>query len=117
MKKNNIFHSIPADLPEELIQTLVECDNVRIERILSRGHCSPEGFWYDQDEDEFVFLVQGEAELQLQQPDQRIRLSQGDFLVIHAHQQHRVAWTSSDPECIWLTVFFRPTADPLTWDS
>jgi hypothetical protein len=45
----NLFAEIPADLPEELFQTLLSTPDFRIERIVSHGHASPEGFWYDQE--------------------------------------------------------------------
>lgn len=44
----NLFADLPADLPDELFQTLAGSGDVRVERIVSRGHRSPEGFWYDQ---------------------------------------------------------------------
>lgn len=102
----NLFQDIPTHLSEELLQTLVENTHVRIERIVSRGHQSPEGFWYDQQQHEFVLLVQGEAELALQSPDEQIRLCAGDWLVINAHRKHRVDWTDPQHDTIWLTVFF-----------
>lgn len=103
---NNLFQAIPPHLPEELLQTLTGNERVRIERIVSRGQASPEGFWYDQEQDEFVLLAQGEAELELQDPAERVRLVPGDWLVIPAHRRHRVAWTSSRQDSIWLAVFY-----------
>ena len=43
----NLFADLPAHLPAELATTLLEADDVRVERIVSHGHASPEGFWYD----------------------------------------------------------------------
>ena len=40
----NLFADIPAELPEELIEEFLAHDDLRIERIVSRGHCSPPGF-------------------------------------------------------------------------
>ena len=42
MRIDNLFEHIPADLPDELTQRLIDRGNVRIERIVSRGHRSPE---------------------------------------------------------------------------
>ncbi len=50
----NLFSSFPTDLPQELTEVLAENKHVRIERIVSHGHVSPDGFWYDQDENEWV---------------------------------------------------------------
>lgn len=106
MTKQNLFQAIPTYLADELIQTLCGNQQVRVERIVSRGHCSPEGFWYEQKQNEFVLLVQGEALLELQDPAERICLRQGDWLTIPAHRRHRVAWTSPEQDSIWLAVFF-----------
>lgn len=104
----NLWQDIPAALPDELIQTLAGSAQVRIERIVSHGHRSPEGFWYDQAEHEFVLLVAGAAELELEAPCERLRLEPGDCLTIAAHRRHRVNWTHPEQDTIWLAVFFAP---------
>jgi len=100
----NIFQEIPRDLPEEITEVLTENKQVRIERIISRGHSSPQQFWYDQPQDEFVLLLRGEATLLFRNPDIEIRLQCGDYLLIPARRQHRVTWTASDEDTIWLAV-------------
>jgi cupin 2 domain-containing protein len=42
----NLLTELPAALPDELFQTLLTTPGFRIERIVSRGHASPAGFWY-----------------------------------------------------------------------
>ncbi|MEA1927428.1 MAG: cupin domain-containing protein [Candidatus Auribacterota bacterium] len=105
--KTNIYSGIPKDLPEELIEVISENKEVRIERIVSRAHRSPEGFWYDQEENEFVLLVSGEAELLFEEENESVRMEAGDYLVIPAHKRHRVAWTAPDRETVWLAVHFK----------
>lgn len=104
--KRNLFSGIPADLPEELMEILAASENVRIERIVSRGHASPEDFWYDQDKDEFVLLVRGRAELAFAGKPDVLRLEPGDYLVIPAHTRHRVVWTEPATDTLWLAVHF-----------
>lgn len=106
MSSANIFSSIPDHLPVELVDVLADKGPVRIERIVSRGHASPPGCWYDQQQHEFVLLLQGKAELELLGPQERLSLQTGDYLLIPAHRKHRVVWTSSDKDCIWLAVFY-----------
>jgi len=107
MEISNIFDAIPAHLPDEISQTLLDGDGVRIERIVSNGQASPEGFWYDQSEHEWVLLLAGSAGLELE-GEARVRdLKAGDFLLLPAHQRHRVAWTDADSETIWLAIFFQ----------
>lgn len=78
---------------------------VRIERIVSRGHRSPDDFWYDQDELEWVLLVSGRARLQLEGQTDLIELTAGDYLEIPAHLKHRLQWTDPNQDTVWLAVF------------
>lgn len=102
--ESNLFANIPADLPDELFQTLLSSDNIRIERILSKGHHSAPDSWYDQDQNEWVLLIQGEAKVTFL--DRILHLRSGDYVNIPAHEKHRVAWTTPDIETIWLAIFY-----------
>ena len=62
-RAQNLLADVPAQLPEELVEVLTRSRGLRIERIVSRGHSSPRGFWYEQAENEFVLLVSGSARL------------------------------------------------------
>jgi cupin 2 domain-containing protein len=106
MQAGNLLSFIPDSLPEEIFDEIVSTKNVRIERILSKGHASPEGFWYDQDENEWVLLVKGEAALRLDGQDELIYLREGMHFLIPAHLKHRVEWTKEGVETIWLAVFY-----------
>lgn len=102
----NLFARIPEELPEELIEPLMEKPGLRIERIISRGHASPEGFWYDQDTNEFVLLLSGTAELEFREPAERLTLGPGHWMIITPGRPHRVLSTSSKPDAVWLAVHF-----------
>ena len=102
----NIF-DLPPELPtEECFEPLVSGDNVLIERIISTGQITPVGEWYNQDRDEWVILLQGDATLGYFDGS-RIQLKAGDYVFIPARQKHRVEYTSSKPPCIWLAVHGR----------
>jgi len=101
---SNLYADIPEALPDELVQAIFKRPNIRIERIVSRGHCSPDGFWYDQERDEWVLLVQGRAGLAFEGNPHIVELKPGDHLLIPAHRRHRVAWTADAQETIWLAV-------------
>jgi len=103
-ESGNIFSHIPTCLPAELFETLSERGTVRIERILSHGQATPEGEWYDQDRDEWVLLLAGNAGLLFEGEPEPRRLTVGDYLMITAHRRHRVAWTSPSETTIWLAV-------------
>ncbi|MCW8884721.1 MAG: cupin domain-containing protein [Motiliproteus sp.] len=103
---NNLFAGIPSDLPQELIDTLLEAEGLRLQRIVSSNHSSAEGFWYQQQENEWVLVIQGAARLQIEEQDQELELKTGDYLNIPAGLRHRVSWTSADPDCIWLCLFY-----------
>jgi cupin 2 domain-containing protein len=102
---NNIF-DLPKQLPPtELLETLLDNGQVLIERIVSTGQTTPEGEWYNQDRNEWLMVLQGEGELSYEDGS-RIKLITGDYLYIPAYQKHRVEYTSVEPPCIWLTLFF-----------
>ena len=100
----NLF-SLPAPLPEsETENILYQTSGLRITRIISTGQCSPPDFWYDQEEDEWLTLLQGKAMLEYDNGTYR-ELRPGDTLLIPRHVRHRVAGTSAQPPCIWLCVY------------
>lgn len=99
----NLF-SLPETLPdEEVFEDLLAGPMVRIERILSSGQATPPGSWLQQDADEWVALLRGEAILEYDDSS-RVNLRPGDWIFIPACTRHRVASTSSDPACLWLAV-------------
>ncbi len=104
MTTGNLFADIPEALPEEFFQEILNRANLRIERIVSRGHRSPEGFWYDQTWDEWVLVVQGRAGLEIKGRSAIVELGPGDHLFIPSHTRHRVAWTKDKGDTIWLAV-------------
>lgn len=106
-KLMNVFDEIPDGLPEELLQTILEARGVRIQRIVSLGHASPEGFWYDQDSAEWVLLLTGGARLGFDGREP-MDLKPGDFVNIPAHQRHRVEWTLPDGPTVWLAIHYDP---------
>lgn len=110
--KRNLFKGIPARLPGELVEILAENRGVKIERIVSRGHCSPPGFWYDSPENEFVLLLSGTARLGFEDDNRPVRLKAGDCLLIPSRRRHRVEWTDPGRDTIWLAVYFPATASP-----
>ena len=101
----NIFE-FPNQLPsQELFETLLNHDQVLIKRIISTGQVTPAGEWYDQEQNEWLIVLQGSGELSYED-NSRIKLKTGDYLLIPAHLKHRVEYTSTEPACIWLTIFF-----------
>ena len=102
----NLFADRPTDLPEEFVEVLAENKHVRIERIVSTGHASPEGFWYDQDESEWVVVLKGKARLLFEGEEEPLAMGPGDCVNIPAHKRHRVEWTDPDQPTIWLAVYY-----------
>ncbi|OYV21591.1 MAG: hypothetical protein CG438_313 [Methylococcaceae bacterium NSP1-1] len=100
----NIFADIPEQLSDELFECIIKKDNVLVERIVSNGHVTPAGQWYDQKGDEWVILLQGQATLLFEKNQQLINLIPGDYLLIPAHTRHRVEWTLPDFNTLWLAV-------------
>lgn len=105
VKLKNIFQYLPEDLEEEYVEKLIESNNIKIEKIVSHGHKSPKDFWYDQDQNEFVILIQGEAEL-LFEDGKKVKMVKGDYLNIPSHVKHRVEWTATGEHTYWIAVFY-----------
>lgn len=102
----SFFDDIPKRLPEERFDTLCRTDHIMIERIISRGHASPPGFWYDQENEEFVLVVKGRAGLKIENQPDILILNAGDYTRIGAHVKHRVEWTDPDGDTLWLAIHF-----------
>src|SRR5512143_2538112 len=111
----NIF-DLPSPIPggDELFDMLWARPSLRLERIVSTGQRSPEGFWYDQDWDEWVVLIRGNALLSFENGE-RIAMSEGDFLFIPAHRKHRIEETQIDPPCVWLALHADHLPDADEW--
>lgn len=106
MKKVNIYGQIPRVLEEEWTEELLRSDTIRIERIVSRGHRSPEDFWYEQGENEWVLLISGRARLLFEGESSETELEVGDCLTIPARVRHRVTWSSPDQDTVWVAIFY-----------
>ena len=104
MTAGNLFGNIPKTLRQEFFDEILKRGPVRIERIVSRGHRSAEGFWYDQAWDEWVLVLRGRAGLEIDGDPATIELGPGDHLLIPSHTRHRVAWTDGQGDTIWLAV-------------
>ena len=100
----NLFAGIPDEFREELLTPLLNTPPVRIERIVSKGHASPEGFWYEQPMHEWAVVLKGAARLEFE--DRVVEMGAGDSINIPARQKHRVAWTTPDEPTVWLAVFY-----------
>ena len=107
----NIFDNIPDNLSEELFEDIIANRCFRLERIVSKGHASPPGFWYEQEEDEWVVLLSGEAVLLFEQTGREVRMAAGDCMLIPAGVRHRVEWTDPLRPDVWLALHFNPGCD------
>lgn len=105
MDQGNLLTDIPECIADEIIQDIVNTKTCRIERVISNGHTTPKGQWYDQANNEWVLIVKGAGKLEFEVGEE-VLLREGDHIVIPAHKKHRVSWTDPDKETVWLAVFF-----------
>ena len=101
----NLLRDLPDTGAGEISDTIHAAPGVRIERIVSLGQASPPGFWYDQQEAEWVLLLKGAARLRFADERQDRVLGPGDWLQIAPHRRHRVEWTDPATPTVWLAVF------------
>jgi cupin 2 domain-containing protein len=116
--RGNLFTDVEGRLATERVDVLVDGGTVRLERIISRGHATPPGEWYDQDRDEWVVVLRGSAGLRFEGETGEHVMRAGDHLVIPAHRRHRVEWTDSREPTVWLAVHYSsagpsPTSMPI----
>lgn len=106
------FGSLVAEVPQRLeaewFEPLLQRANVRIERIVSTGHTTPPGEWFDQAWDEWVVVISGAAAILLDGEDAPRSLAPGDYVFLPAHCRHRVTWTTPDQPTVWLAVHIAP---------
>ena len=101
---DNIFTiSELAKNDSEIIENILSGKEFRIERIISTGQISD---WFDQADNELVMLLQGSAKIEYETGLVRI-VSAGDYFVIKAHEKQKVSYTSENPPCIWLCIFYK----------
>jgi cupin 2 domain-containing protein len=105
-KVRSLIHDLPAAAADEITEILARGRGVRIERIVSFGHRSPEGFWYDQEEAEWVAVLAGRGAVQFEGEAEPVELGPGEALLIPARVRHRVAWTAEGEPTVWLAVSY-----------
>lgn len=112
LQPRHILADLAVPDGRERFDTLCQQAGMTLQRVVSpAGYRGSEAEWYDQDQEEFVLVLQGRGALQLDgqladdQP-REIVLNPGDFLHLPAHQRHRVAWTDPLHPTVWLTLHF-----------
>ncbi|HXF97296.1 MAG TPA: cupin domain-containing protein [Gaiellaceae bacterium] len=103
-RRGNLFAGLPvAAAAEEVFEALAAGPHVLVERIVSSGQATPPGAWLEQERDEWVVLLEGEAELSFADGS-RLGLGRGDWVLIPRGVRHRVERTRAEPPCVWLAV-------------
>jgi len=105
MELSNIYESMPGNLDKEVVDLIAQNENAKIERIISRGQTSPATGWYDQEKDEWVIVLTGEAIISFEN-GMEVKLEAGDYLNIPAHTKHKVKWTDPNVATVWLAVHY-----------
>ena len=105
MLVKNIFENLPSSFKDEFFEDIISSPDFKLERIISEDHSSPDGFWYDQDKNEFVLLVSGSAEIAFHD-GKSINLKPGDYITIPAHKKHRVEKTDKHKKTFWLALHY-----------
>ena len=106
MEVGNVFSDIPEHLPDELFEEILQTESFTLERIVSRGHSTPPGQWYDQEKNEWVMVLKGRAGLSFEGEDEIVVMERGEYIHIPAHQKHRVEWTDPEGETLWLALHY-----------
>ena len=102
----NIFRGLPKKMAEEMSEALLDTEHFRLERIISSGQKTPAGEWYDQDTNEWVILLGGNAGLLFEGETEAYVMRPGDYVHIPAHRRHRVEWTDPEQKTVWLALHY-----------
>ena len=106
IKLGNLFSNLPDAIDDEVFETIVTSESIKIERIVSKSHRTVDNYWYDQKKNEWVMIIKGSAGLRFENDQKMVEMMQGDYINIPAHCRHRVEWTDPDVETIWLAVHY-----------
>jgi len=104
---DRLVEALPEPAETEDVRIIWQSPNMRVERIVSYGHASEDGFWYDQDEDEWVMVLTGQGVLQIDGEAKPRTLEPGEAMKLPAHTKHRVVSTTADEATVWLAIFTR----------
>ena len=102
--KGSLYVGLAPPDKGEVFTELLRRRNVGIERILSSD--TPDPLLYDQEQDEWVLLLEGRATLEI--AGETVDLAPGDHVFIPARTPHRVSATFPEPRCLWLAVHIYP---------
>ncbi|CAN0627561.1 cupin 2 domain-containing protein [Burkholderia multivorans] len=105
LQTGNLFSIEGKRGGDERIDMLVTAPRLNVERIVSMGHASPEGFWYDDSRAEWVVLLSGAAMLEFEENSTLLEMRPGDYVLIEPHCRHRVAWTHAEEQTVWLAIY------------
>jgi cupin 2 domain-containing protein len=96
---NNLYEEKFPNENREVFSTLFQNESIKIESI--RSWLKTPGEVYNQDQDEWVILLEGEAKLEID--NIMVNLQRGDYLFIPKHTLHRVHSTAKNT--LWIGVF------------
>ncbi|OJA54503.1 cupin [Burkholderia ubonensis] len=105
LQTGNLFSPEGKRGGDERIDVLVTGQRLNVERIVSTGQASPEGFWYDDSRAEWVALLSGAAVLEFEVDSTLHEMRPGDYVLIEPHCRHRVAWTHAEEQTVWLAIY------------
>jgi cupin 2 domain-containing protein len=107
MNQGNLFSPIPDSIQDEIYETLLKTGQFRLERIISSGQKTPPGEWFDQEMNEWVLLLKGNAGLLFEGEQESLVMHPGDYVHIPAHCRHRVEWTDAEQVTVWLALHYK----------
>ena len=105
LQSGNLFSFEAKRGGDERVDMLITGQRLNVERIVSMGHASPEGFWYDDSRAEWVVLLSGAAVLEFEEDSTPHDMRPGDYVLIERHCRHRVAWTHATEQTVWLAIY------------
>lgn len=96
----NIFEKLPP-LENEIFEILHKQKDIEITHIVSSSKIPNKE--YDQEEDEFVLLLEGEARLSIEGKEKLLK--KGDYIFLPAHTKHKILHVKNNTH--WLAIYIK----------
>jgi|SRR3990172_9807156 len=103
IKIENIFADAPKNIDGEFVKRVSLSKDITVEGIIS-SESNVRSEIYDQNEWEFVVLLEGYAKLEFEDGNQ-VEMRKGDYIHIPPHSKHRILKTDKDTK--WLCMFYK----------
>ncbi|TNJ42302.1 hypothetical protein [Phaeobacter sp. B1627] len=86
------------------VETLVESDVIKVERVVTRGQASEAAAFCPQEALDFLIMLKGTLELEYKGEKETVSLRAGDSIMTEPGEENRVEATREGQESVWVKI-------------